>query len=317
MRVLVTGAFGFIGSYLVEELLRRGDEVHALDSRCRAAVNELLVRDLLPAGAIRVLDVRDSAGLSRLPEYDVVYHLAAESHVEVSIGAPLDALSSNAVGTAEVAYLCARRGSALVYCSTDEVYGDLRGTDWEAAGADEEATPLRPSSPYSAGKAAGELCVHAFSRTYGLRAAVARGSNAWGARQHGEKLVPKACRILASGGAFPVHDGGLAVRQWIHVEEFARALSLLGAVALRAAPGSAPRAYNLAGPRRAPVRELLEALRARLGGLGSLEDGHRRAGQDLSYHVSGERARVDVGFIASRDILDPAELDGLLLTYGG
>lgn len=323
-RVLVTGGAGFIGSHLVERLVAGGAEVVVLDARTRAAVNYDLVWSTV-AGVV-VGDVRDYATVDLCAgDVDLVFHLAAESHVDASLADPGEAFSTNAVGTQNVALACVRHGVPLVYCSTDEVYGDLVDTPWATSGAVELVTPLAPSSPYSAGKAAGEMAVWAACRSLGLRAVVTRGSNAFGPRQVPEKLVPIAVRTLLAGRPVPVHGGGRQVRQWVHVAEFAEALDLAGRLALDLPVGRVE-CLNVAGPSRLSVvslvRRLAEQVPTALPDRGPVSLPHvvavpDRPGQDRCYHVSGERARVLLGFEATRSVESADELRQLVRDYAG
>lgn len=325
-RVLVTGGYGFVGLHVCRRLSGLGVDFSVVDAMTRAAVNAAEVRALrgfegdVVGKAEDAETWADAASLLRRP--DVVLHLAAESHVDASISAPVHAVHANAVGTARAAEHALRARAVLAYCSTDEVYGDAAGEPWEAEGADEERTPLRPSSPYSAGKAGGEHVVSSYARTYGLCAVITRGSNAFGPRQHGEKLVPLACRKLLAGEPFPLHGGGSQVRQWVHVEEFAEALLHAAADCVRGAPSGGLRhggivpAYNIAGPERLSVSDLVAALRSRVPRAPAGLPAPDRPGQDMSYHVSGCRMLSDLGYAPRRRISSPEELDALLLHYG-
>lgn len=343
MRAIVTGGAGFIGQHLVLDLVERGWDVWVLDAltyaasgrdrlwrvlgewspACMADHHRLLQGD--------VCDPLDVGAVLRAVQPEVVYHLAAESHVDASLQRPADAMRVNAVGTLVVAQACAQAGVPLVYCSTDEVYGDVAGTRWDEEGADELATPLAPSSPYSAGKAAGEHAVHAVARSYGLQAVITRGSNAWGPGQYPEKLVPIACRLLSRGEPVPLHGGGDQVRQWVHVAEFSDCLVRAGAYLLngpawRREPGGGVArewptdqvpVWNIAGPCRLSVRELVLLL-ADVAGVPperATRDTPDRPGQDRAYHVSGERAEIMLGFRPRRGIVNRHELQRLLEHY--
>ena len=317
MRALVTGAAGFLGSHLVDALLAGGHEAAGYDSQTYAASAWDHLRRL--SVPVTRADVRDAPVLRRavrafLP--DVVLHLAAESHVDVSLERPGHCFEVNACGTNVVALVCSEARLPLVYCSTDEVYGDLAGTPQGATGA-LEGDPLRPSSPYSAGKAAGEMAVRAVVRSYGLRAAVTRGCNAFGARQYPEKLLPIACRLAQRPGArVPLHGGGGQVRQWVAAEEFVACL-VLAASDLLGRGGDGLRVWNIAGPRRLTVRDLVRAVALQAGAdlAAVAHDAPERPGQDRAYHVCGDAVAVGLGFRAVRRVDDLDELAALLAAY--
>lgn len=315
MRVLITGSCGFIGSHLVEHLRARGDAVSGLDARTVVACSWDFVEALpgvrLWQGDVRELDVVRHA--IRESGAELVYHLAAQSHVDRSLEEPTETFSVNATGTAVVAMACIEAAVPLVYCSTDEVYGDLAGTAWEAGGAIEDHTPLAPSSPYSAGKASGEHAVRSLARSLGLRAVITRGCNAWGSRQYPEKLVPILCRHVQSGTPIPIHDGGYQVRQWIAVEDFSEGLAAAADFVLDQIPRGQVATFNLAGPARCNVRDLVRAFYGDRGV--PWKDGGARAGQDRCYHLSGERASSTLGLRPTRSILDPGEIRRLLESY--
>lgn len=324
---LLTGGFGFLGSHVAALLSAQGISFGVVDNCSRAAINESYVRALPFHRMSWVGDVRDARTLesaigmmeARGSTVRAVLHLAAESHVDESIERPMEAISSNALGTASVAGFCVAHKLPLVYVSTDEVYGDVELDVANEKGCDEDF-PLNPSSPYAAGKAAGELFIRASARTYGLRAIILRGSNAFGQRQFGEKLIPLAVSRIKAGLRVDLHGDGSQVRQWIHAEEFAEAILRAGDASLSARrlsrfPGDVP-TYNVAGAARMSVLDLVVKLGNASGRTLICGPSKDRPGQDMSYHVRGERAREELGFIASRRVDSPRELDLLLSAYG-
>ncbi len=310
--VVVTGAAGFIGQHLVARLRAEDIGVVGYDARTRSATGWDACKE---AGAKMVLgDVVDGPTFNRMLSWAnpaVVYHLAAESHVCASLEAPSASFRTNAEGTNAVALACAKRGIPLLYVSTDEVYGDVVGIAPRV-----ETSPLYPSSPYSAGKAAGEMAVHAVARSFGLVAGIVRPSNAWGPGQYPEKLVPIACRLLQQGRPVPLHGGGEQVRQWIQVNELADGIYRAG-WRLIGRSGNEVEVHNLAGAVLATVRQVVEriALVAGVDPAGATQVVPDRPGQDLRYDASGWRAFTSLGFCPERSILDERELQALLAAY--
>lgn len=320
MRALVTGGAGFIGQHLVRRLVQEGKAVSVLDARTYAATGWDAVSQIATMflGDVTRYEAVQDAVLASRPA--VVYHLAAESHVDRSLLQPGLAMHVNAVGTQVVASVCAKAKIPLVYCSTDEVYGDVRDAPQETGFGAMEFWPLNPSSPYSAGKAAGEMAVFATVRSFGLVASITRACNAFGPGQYPEKLVPIACRMLDRGEPVPLHGGGSQVRQWIHVEELADGLVRAGRDASRRGVGC--EVYNLAGPRVGAnagltVRKLVKRIAAALGvpeerAWVAVGD---RPGQDQLYRIDGSKAWRDLGFEAQRRITDEAEIRALVAAY--
>ncbi len=179
MRILVTGGAGFIGSHFAEHLLAAGEEVVILDKLTYAG-NEANI----PAGAdFRRGDVAEREDVEAAAPFDAIVNFAAETHVDRSILGPMEFVRTDVLGALVLVQAAQERGVRLVHVSTDEVYGDV------TAPAAEDA-PLRPSSPYSASKAGGDLQVLAAVRTYDVDACITRGSNTYGPRQYPEKLIP-------------------------------------------------------------------------------------------------------------------------------
>src|SRR5204862_3180994 len=224
--VLVTGGAGFIGSNLVRLLRRERPDwtVVNLDKLTYAGNAESLaeLREDEKHAFVRG-DILDAELVNRLisdRKVDVILNLAAESHVDRSILGPAIFVETNVSGT-QVLLEAARQAKVrrFVQVSTDEVYGSLGAT-----GRFSESSPLRPSSPYSASKAAADLLALAYGHTFGMDVVVTRSSNNYGPYQFPEKLIPLMIANALEGRRLPVYGDGLQIRDWIHVEDHNRAL---------------------------------------------------------------------------------------------
>jgi dTDP-glucose 4,6-dehydratase len=234
MRVLVTGGAGFIGSHFVRRLLAAGEEVVVLDKFTYAGN-----RANLAGLEVEVVegDIADPEAVARAGSgCDAVVNFAAETHVDRSILTPRDFIHTDVVGTQTLLEWARATGARHVQVSTDEVYGDL-----EAGGRSREDDALRPSSPYSAAKAGGDLQVLAYVRTYGVDAAITRGANTYGPNQYPEKLIPLFVTNALDGLPLPVYGDGRQVREWLHAEDHCAAVEL---VLREGAPGQV---YNVGG----------------------------------------------------------------------
>lgn len=235
MKILITGGAGFIGSAVIRYLIKNTqDSVINVDKLTYAANLESLESvENNPHYTFEYVDICDIKALTRVFEQhqpDVVMHLAAESHVDRSINGPAAFIETNIVGTytlleATYAYwggLSDEKKAAFrfLHISTDEVYGDLG----HQAALFTESSPYNPSSPYSASKAASDHLVKAWYRTYGLPVIITHSSNNYGPFQYPEKLIPLMILNALEGKPLPVYGDGLQIRDWLFVEDHARAL---------------------------------------------------------------------------------------------
>jgi dTDP-glucose 4,6-dehydratase len=247
--VLVTGGLGFIGANLIRHLLASDSTLRIINlDALTYAGNPANLAGLPAAQAARHQHVHGSicdqalvAGLFVDHQPDTVIHLAAESHVDRSIDDPLAFVHTNVVGTATLLHVArtAWRGRSDVrfhHVSTDEVYGALG-----AAGRFTEDTAYDPSSPYSASKAASDHLVRAWQRTFGLPVTISNCSNNYGPYQFPEKLIPLTIVNALAGRPLPVYGRGLNVRDWLHVDDHARAIDTI------VRHGSPGRTWNVGG----------------------------------------------------------------------
>ncbi|MEW6459825.1 MAG: dTDP-glucose 4,6-dehydratase [Pseudomonadota bacterium] len=314
MRILITGGAGFIGSALIRHLIRQTDhEVLNLDKLTYAGNLESLetVADS-PRYRFVQADIADSEQVAAtLAEFqpDAVMHLAAESHVDRSIDGPAAFIQTNIVGTYSLlesvrSYwlgLDAERQAAFRFhhISTDEVYGDLHGVDDLFS----ETTPYAPSSPYSASKAASDHLVRAWLRTYGLPVLITNCSNNYGPYHFPEKLIPLMILNALAGKPLPVYGNGQQVRDWLYVEDHARALLKV------VSEGQVGETYNIGGHNEQKNLDVVHAICALLeelapqkpAGIARYEElityVQDRPGHDLRYAIDASKIERELGWV--------------------
>lgn len=223
-RIVVTGGCGFIGSNFVHHVVREhpGVKVTVLDKLTYAGNRENIAG--LPADRVELVvgDICDAELVDGLAAtHDAIVHYAAESHNDNSIADPSPFLRTNVEGTYTLIEACRRHGVRYHHVSTDEVYGDLALDD---PARFTEETPYRPSSPYSSTKAASDMLVRAWVRTFGLRATISNCSNNYGPYQHVEKFIPRQVTNLIDGVRPKLYGDGKNVRDWIHTEDHSSAV---------------------------------------------------------------------------------------------
>ncbi|WP_304713273.1 dTDP-glucose 4,6-dehydratase [Neisseria viridiae] len=311
--ILVTGGAGFIGSAVVRHIIRNTrDAVVNVDKLTYAGNLESLteVADS-PRYAFEQVDICDRAELDRVfaqHRPDAVMHLAAESHVDRAIGSAGEFIQTNIVGTfnlleAARAYWQQmpsekREAFRFHHISTDEVYGDLHGTDDLFT----ETTPYTPSNPYSASKAAADHLVRTWQRTYGLPAIISNCSNNYGPRQFPEKLIPLMILNALDGKPLPVYGDGMQIRDWLFVEDHARALYQV------VTEGVVGETYNIGGHNEKANIEVVKTICALLeelvpekpAGVARYEDLITfipdRPGHDVRYAIDAAKISRELGW---------------------
>ena len=217
-KIIVTGGYGFIGSHFVNYLLEHTDHEVVIVDKMTYAANPTNLKWNVQAIEQDICDVT----AEQLGEFDYIVHFAAESHVDNSIRDGRPFVRTNVEGTFNILEI-ARKNKNLkkfIHISTDEVYGDVHGSYF----ASTEDSHIKPSSYYSATKAASDLLVMAASRTYGLPYVITRTCNNYGENQHSEKFLPTLIRSVKNDVEIPIYGDGQHIREWIHATDNARAI---------------------------------------------------------------------------------------------
>ncbi|TVU87593.1 MULTISPECIES: dTDP-glucose 4,6-dehydratase [Halomonadaceae] len=310
---LITGGAGFIGSAVVRELIQNSaHDVVNVDKLTYAGNLESLANvETNERYTFVQADICDAHAMQQLFEKyqpDVVMHLAAESHVDRSIDGPAEFIQTNVVGTAVLLEAARSYWKALQdqdsakaeafrfhHISTDEVYGDLEGT----VDLFTEETSYAPSSPYSASKASSDHLVRAWQRTYGLPTLVTNCSNNYGPYHFPEKLIPLMILNALAGKSLPVYGDGQQIRDWLYVEDHARALIKV------ATEGKVGETYNIGGHNEKANLTVVETLCDLLQELVPQETSYRdlitfvtdRPGHDVRYAIDASKIARELGWV--------------------
>ena len=286
--VYITGCLGFIGSYVTRACLEKGWYVKGVDKMTYAANDELLweFNDYENFSFVNS-DIND---LEFLYECDYVINVAAETHVGNSISKSDDFIHSNVNGVHHLLELLRtyrHESSAiptLLHFSTDEVYGDIDN------GAHTETDLLKPSNPYSATKAAADMLVLAWGRTYNIPYVIVRPTNNYGVGQYVEKLIPKACKYMMLGRKIPLHNNGTPIRNWLHAADTAEAVIKI------VETGVQNEIYNIAGGFEQSNIDTAKKIIKEYNGDTEIDKyidwSYSRAGQDVRYALDDSKLRA-------------------------
>ena len=312
MKFLITGGAGFIGSAVIRHLINHTEHtVLNLDKLTYAGNLESLAEiEQNPRYAFKHLDICNTLAIEAAFnsfQPDLVMHLAAESHVDRSIDGPAEFISTNIVGTYHLLEVARRYWQGLSepaksrfrfhHISTDEVYGDLSHTNDLFT----ESTPYAPSSPYSASKASSDHLVRAWHRTYGLPVIITNCSNNYGPYHFPEKLIPLIILNALDGKALPIYGKGNQIRDWLYVEDHAKALYT---VVMQGVIGET---YNIGGHNEKQNIEVVTTICRILDKLQPRPDGQiyeslithvkDRPGHDLRYAIDATKIQEDLNWI--------------------
>jgi dTDP-glucose 4,6-dehydratase len=291
VRILVTGGAGFIGSHCARRLAAAGEDVVVLDKLTYSGNPANL-----EGADVELIegDIGDRAAVERAARgSDAILNFAAETHVDRSIFGATEFIETDVLGTYVLLDWAREHRTRFVQVSTDEVYGDV-----PAGRSSTEDDPLRPSSPYSASKAGGDLQVVAAVRTYGVNASITRGSNTYGPNQYPEKIIPLFITNALDGEPLPLYGDGRQTRDWLHVDDHCSAVEL---VLREGRPGEI---YNVGGGEEVENRDLTASILELTGADESLvrhvED---RSGHDRRYSLDATKLR-GLGWTPERTLAD-------------
>jgi len=290
MKFLVTGGRGFIGSHFVELCLFKGHRVIDIDKMTYAS-NQKLPWD---NNENYTLIKEDIGNLTHLPLCDIIVNFAAESHVDNSINEPDVFAQSNILGTQNILNLL--RGKVyerplFVHISTDEVYGDISEGDML------ETSILNPSNPYSASKAAAEMILLSYGRTYDIDYQICRSSNNYGPRQYPEKLIPKIIECLNEDKPIPLHGDGSYIRDWTYVKD-----NVEGIYKFCFAQNN-NQIWNISANNCLSNNEVVKQVSSWVRKDANVKFVENRLGQDMRYSISSKKIRNELNWEPQKQTL--------------
>ena len=291
MKILVTGGLGFIGSNFCRYAIKTHQDLEITNlDKIGIGANPSNLKDIEKEKRYRFVkgDTRNSKLLVPLvKKAEAIVNFAAETHVDRSISDPNEFLQNNTVGTFTLLEIIRKHNdqARLVQVSTDEVYGEI------SEGSFKENDAPKPSNPYSASKAAADVFVHAYFKTYGLNASITRCTNNYGPYQLPEKLIPKTIIRALKNLNIPVYGTGMNIRDWIYVQDHCEAIDLV------LNKGQAGQTYNVAAGNEVANVEIVNKILERLGKpqdlIAFVED---RPGHDLRYSLQSSKIRSKLGW---------------------
>lgn len=292
-KIIVTGGLGFIGSNYLNKMapLYPDDIFINVDCETKVADKKNVSVGKAKNYIYEKIDIRDLAALEKAFKKHRptgIINFAAETHVDVSIENPSIFVETNVIGTHNLLKLAKKYGIDRFHqISTDEVYGALSPNDEPFT----TSSPLAPNSPYSASKAAADLLVRSYAKTFGLNAVITRCSNNYGPNQDLTKLIPKALSLLIQGKKVPVYGNGKNVRDWIYVEDHVDAIGLVFR------KGKAGEVYNIGGDSELSNNDIVRRLSEMAGHKESMiEYVKDRPGHDFRYAIDGTEIKRSLGW---------------------
>jgi len=289
MKLLVTGGLGFIGSNFIRYILTKYDDIQITNiDKLSIGSNPANLKDIETDKRYNFIrgDITDKKLVKNLVnEADFILNIAAETHVDRSIAEPWAFIHSNTIGAVTIFEAAKKHEKRILHVSTDEIYGDI------LKGSFKENDKLKPSSPYSASKAAADLFALAYHRTYNLDIIIARCTNNYGPYQYPEKLIPKTIIRASLNLPITIYGKGTNIRDWIYVQDFCQALDLL------LKKGKTGEIYNISANNELKNIDVAKLILRIIGKPESLitfvED---RPGHDLRYSLDSSKIRAELGW---------------------
>lgn len=311
MKIIVTGGLGFIGTHLIEELLNiQNVKILNLDKEgvgSNKNFNKILKKN--NKYFYKKIDITDNKKTYKIIDYflpDIIFHLAAESHVDRSINGPNNFIKNNIDSTVSIAESCRlminKKKIKLINISTDEVYGSLH----ENQNSFTENNRYIPNSPYSSSKASSDLILHSYMRTFGINLITTHSCNNYGERQDSEKFIPTILRSLFLNKKIPVYGSGKNIREWIYVKENVKAIVKIGL------EGKIGNNYNIGSGYRLNNLEIIELIieivnkyyHRNYSIIKNVKFVKDRKGHDYKYAINSNKIKNDLGIIIKKNQLN-------------